>query len=233
MKIRGKSIWGYLTPVLALGLMACSGAPKEEEAGSLSVSLTGNDSAGTLYRLRNANFRIEGYPDYSVPFPAQGGATSVAGSPGLAGAIAVSGGSPGQWSYYLETVSSEEDMNSPLITRRLVPGYYYVTLENSDWFIERVLPSGIEPVEQAVLLSPAYQGAYVWNQGSSTVVYNFGVDGDIIDFRAGDLNIQVTIERPGDQQASGGWSSSGGALVGGAASAGSGAFPSAGGATSF
>lgn len=49
-----------------------------------------------------------------------------------------------------------------------------------------------------MLLTSTCQSAYVYDQGVSTVNYRFGVDGELIEFRAGDLQIGISIEQPGE-----------------------------------
>jgi hypothetical protein len=95
------------------------------------------------------------------------------------------------------TLSSDDDLNAELITRRLLPGSYNVTLRG-DWYLEELQMGQAERVEQAVLLSPVTQYAYVWDGGAQTIYYVFGVGGDIIDFRSGTLNIGIQVEQPGD-----------------------------------
>jgi hypothetical protein len=49
-----------------------------------------------------------------------------------------------------------------------------------------------------VLLSPAAQYVYIYHQSTTYVNYAFGVDGKLIDFRHGDIDISISIERPAD-----------------------------------
>jgi hypothetical protein len=192
---------------------ACSSEPQgaaddgnariDEPTGQLSLELVAADSAGQSYRLRNAIFDItSGY----YPYPGYGGA---AGSTG--------GSGPGQEAV---TVSSETDPDEPTIRTRLSPGSYYVSLHDPGWSLERLTPSGPEPVEESVLLSDATQYVYVYDRSISQVNYTFGVDGTRIDFRYGDLDIGITIERPGDQPPGTGGAGTGGVPnAGGAAGA--------------
>jgi hypothetical protein len=171
---------------IAIGIVACSsglnGGREDSDANAnLSLALTGTDSRGVQYRLRSAEFEIYGYPEL-VQFGA--------------------GGAPD--SFFSTVVSSETDPNAAVITQRVIPGYYYVDFTSGDWFLEELTPSGPERVEQAVLLSPRLQFAPVWNGGSTRVHYQFGVDGELIDFRSGNINIGIGIERPGDSAGAGG-----------------------------
>jgi hypothetical protein len=208
-------VWSSIVPIVAFGLMGCSSSQpaSSEERGSLSVALTGTASDGQLYRLRNADFEISGYPEIGDSGTGAGGAVD-----------------PGSGGFYSEVVSSEADPNAPVITRRLIPGYYYVNFMSSDWYIDRITPDGAERVEEVALLSPRFQAAYVYNGGTSDVVYRFGVDGQVIDFRNGELRIRVEIERPGDR-ASGGFGTGGWWSTAGSPGQGprGGAFPAAGG----
>jgi hypothetical protein len=164
--------------VLALGLAACAdtqpatdqGVEDNGNVGELSLSLTGADSDGRAYRLRNGVFDLYGYPE-------QGDGSE----------------------FYQESVSTEDDPDAPTINKRLVPGYYEVNFASYDWYLERLSEAGEwERVEEAVLLSSRYQTAYVYNGNSTMVAYRFGVDGQLIDFRAGELDIGIEIEQPGE-----------------------------------
>jgi hypothetical protein len=66
------------------------------------------------------------------------------------------------------------------------------------WRLEELSASGPVSVEQVVLLSPQNQYAYVWDGGESRVYYSFGVGGELIDFRGGQLSIGISVEQPGD-----------------------------------
>jgi hypothetical protein len=143
------------------------------EIGDLTLNLTGSDSDGRLYRLRNGEFYIFGYPDF--PQPADGG-----------------------FSGFETTVSTETDPDAPVITLRVVPGYYNVAFNTNSWYLERRVDDEWERVEQAVLLTPSSTGVYVSNGFVSQVNFRFGVDGELIDFRAGDLQIGIEIEQPGE-----------------------------------
>jgi hypothetical protein len=177
----------------ALLLASCTQAVEpdsETESGMLSLALTAVDSQGANYRLRNAEFEVYGYPDYQYSTPSMGGSGGRGG-----------GGSD---SFYQENFSTETDPDAEAITARLVPGYYNITLINDDWYLERTNEMGAERVEQVVLLSPRYQSTYVWDGGVAQVNYRFGVDGELIDFRSGELRIGIEIERPGERCVPGG-----------------------------
>jgi hypothetical protein len=173
----------------------------EEKSGELSVALVGTDRSGQQYRLRNATFEIYGYGEYSDT-----GAAAQAGSPNLG----EGGGFNGYGDYY-HVVSSDDEPNASVITEKLVPGSYYVTLYSGTWYLERLTSSGPERVQQAVLLSEPTQYAYVRDGGTSSLYYTFGVDGQLIDFRSGELNININIEHPGEQPSGGGYGGEGGA----------------------
>jgi hypothetical protein len=53
---------------------------------------------------------------------------------------------------------------------------------------------------ESVLLTGRQQYAYIDDNSSAEVTYRFGVDGKLIDFRHGDLNIDIAIEHPGDNE---------------------------------
>jgi hypothetical protein len=186
-------IWKYTGTALALAV-ACSAGDRgaEEATGSLLLPLTATDNQGEVYRLRNASFFIEGYPQYAY-------STSSAGA-----------GGNGDGGYYYETVTTEHDPNAAVITRRVVPGTYYVSFNAYEpWYIEHLTASGPVRVAESVLLSTPRQSAYVYDQGSSSVFYRFGVNGRTIDFRHGDLSIRIGIEHP--NQGEGGMAGMGGA----------------------
>lgn len=182
------------TALLAVAAFSCAddGSPPADESseqsepqeiGNLTLNLTGYDTQGRLYRLRQADFAITQYGYY--PYDDYYGGRTPPG--------AYYDGGAG----YSTTVSSESDPDADSLTVRLVPGQYYVSLQGS-WYVERVTPSGVERVQQVVLLTPSYQYAYVYQGGVSAVVFRFGVDGELIDFRHGDLVIDTEFELPGD-----------------------------------
>jgi hypothetical protein len=164
-----------------------------EASGTVQLKLTGADSAGRTYRLREASFQVIGYPYF--------GGLLLPGMP-----YPYDAGSPLSELY----LSTEDDPDLPMLTARVIPGQYTVSLLGSSWYLERSADSGWERVEQAVLLSEATQFAYVWNGGITPVNFSFGVDGELIDFRAGDIQIGITIERPGDADAGMPWPYDGG-----------------------
>jgi len=174
---------------LGVVLAACSGGPNvtpagkqgraELQLGELSLSLIGSDRAGQSYRLRNANFDIDAYY-LTVPTEDDAGAITH------------------------QVVSSDANPDADSIRTRLLPGTYSVRLDNHDWFLEKVGTSGNERVAEAVLLSESQQYAYIYDRGSTEVTFRFGVDGKLIDFRHGDLTIDIAIEHPGDNEQDGG-----------------------------
>lgn len=142
-----------------------------EPLGALELHLSGTDSHGQEYRLRNAEFNIVDYSYY------------------------------GQSNNYNETVSSDTDPNAEFIQTRLVPGQYYVTLSNRLWYLEKLTPNGPERVDNAVLLSDTTVYTYVYENSTSDAYFSFGVDGDVIDFRHGKLRIGISIEHPNEDDA--------------------------------
>src|SRR5690242_13701614 len=109
-------------------------APNQEQAvGNLTLNLVGADSDGREYRLRNAVFNISGqpefpFPGFPFPYPDSGAGSS-------------------------QTVSTETNPDAPVISLRVIPGNYYVNLQSTDWYLERLTGGNWERVEQAVLLS--------------------------------------------------------------------------------
>jgi len=193
---------------LSLTIVACGEEGDGEDAvakpkarGVVTLALTATDSAGVKYRLRNAEFQISGYPDGYYPgmwWDDDGGVSAGAG------------GRPGYPPGYVNiVVSSETDPDAPFITTRLVPGYYDIVLLSDDWYLDRTTDDGVERVEQAVLLSSRYQSVYVWDGGTAYVNYAFGVDGELIDFRSGEVQIGISVEKPGEH-CSGGFGGFGG-----------------------
>ena len=109
-------------------------------------------------------------------------------------------------------LSSDDDLDAEFITPRFLPGDYTVTLRG-DWYLEELKGGRADRIEKAVLLSPQSQYAYLGDGWSQTIYFAFGIDGDIIDFRSGTLNIGIQVEKPGDhncQPAGGGWGGAGG-----------------------
>lgn len=216
---------------LSLWLLSCADAGGGDDGvsmprarGVVRLALTAADSAGVQYRLRNAEFEISGYPDGYYPgmWPDDDGGMS-----------AGTGGRPGYPPGYVTVVvSSETDPEAEFITMKLIPGVYSIALRSDDWYLERATDGGeFERVERAVLLSPRYQSVYVWDGGVSYVDYTFGVDGELIDFRSGELQIGISIEKPGEHCPGGGFGGfggrggSGGACSGGFGAAGAGPIP--------
>ena len=157
---------------LLAGVVSCAGetgeAPAEDEVtGQLAVNLIGTDSQGRLYRLRDANFDVIGQYFYDQPTP------------------------PLEQRQF--TLSTETEPDAEFLDRRVLAGQYLVTLRNG-WFMERLSDDGFERVEKVVLLASNTQYAYVYPNSESEVTYRFGVDGDLIDFRGGDLRIRIEIE---------------------------------------
>ena len=143
----------------------------EPKFGQLDLELLGADSGGHPYRLRNATFQI--HTDYLfVPTEGDAGDSS-------------------------RTVSSDTDPDATSISTRVLPGAYTVTLEGG-WFLEKITGTGGERVDQSILLSPSTQYAYVYDRGTADVTYTFGVDGILIDFRHGSLNIGFNVEHPNE-----------------------------------
>ena len=202
---------------LALAFVGCAESSEvdpDTPIGSLTLMLRGTDSSGVTYWLRNAQFEVYGWPEY-YPWPQPGGGDD-------AGVAAGAGGS-GSMGYYHAQFSSEDYPEDTLVTMRLVPGQYYVTLTNGDWYLERGQGDERERVEQVVLLTPQSQYAYVYDQGVSYIGYRFGVDGELIDFRSGELQVGIEIEKPGERCMWGGGGFGGGFFPCGAA--GSAGFP--------
>jgi hypothetical protein len=157
--------------IVATACLACTGetppnGQDEGALGTLALNLTGSDRHGTQYRLREAEFDVVPYSYY--PSTGQG----------------------------VITLSSETNPLASSITTRLAPGTYTVTLSNRLWYLERLSSNGPERVEDAVLLSEASVYTYVYDRGTSDVYFTFGVDGELIDFRAGKLRINIAIELP-------------------------------------
>jgi hypothetical protein len=172
-----------MTLMLALGLVGCGAtdtednpAPSETEqpdikqVGAISLSLSSHDSKGREYRLRSANFTVTEAVYYYV----------------------YDGGSP-----KTITLSSEQDPNASILSTRLTPGEYLVSLQPG-WYVERLSATGSERVAKTVLLSASEQYTYVSAGSSTSLQFRIGVDGDLIDFRYGELNIDTVIELPGE-----------------------------------
>ena len=141
--------------------------------GKLALNLIGQDRHGQQYRLREAEFDVAPYA-YYYPYP----------DSQQQGVI---------------TLSTETELDSPTLETRLAPGAYTVTLSNRLWFLEKLTEDGPERVEHAVLLSANSVYAYIYDRGTTDVAFSFGVDGELIDFRHGQLRISIDIEHPGDE----------------------------------
>ncbi|HEY6879698.1 MAG TPA: hypothetical protein VI299_16840 [Polyangiales bacterium] len=84
-----------------------------------------------------------------------------------------------------------------MISVRLVPGPYRVSLGGA-WYLERMTASGAQRIEKSALLSEPIQCAYIGNKWYTDLEFRFGVDGTLIDFRHGNLNIDIRFELPGE-----------------------------------
>jgi hypothetical protein len=144
----------------------------EAEVSGLSLSLSSTDSQGRTYRLRNATFTVRAAYEWF----GDGGVPS--------------GGT---------VLSTETDPSADRLSLRVASGYYEVAL-GGDWYIERLTPNGPERVEQVALLTEQTQFTYVGDGWNYDLEFRFGVDGTLIDFRHGDLNIDIGIELPGEAQ---------------------------------
>jgi hypothetical protein len=143
---------------------------EEQKPSGIALSLVATDSQGRTYRLRDASFVITPYYWWS----ADGGVPSP------------------------QTLSTETHPEATRMSVRLLPGEYVVALQGN-WYIERVTANGVERVQKVVLLSQQTQYAYVSDGWYANVEFRFGVDGDLIDFRHGDLHVDVVVELPGDR----------------------------------
>lgn len=173
--------------------------------GSLTLGLTGLSPSGSSYRLRDAIFQISGCADsidgggyYPYPYPAYAG---------TGGTLPVAGEGGGGASCSTFELSSEDDLDAPSVSKRVLPGYYTIVLLDG-WHLERASTGGWADVDRALLLSPKVQQQYVWDQGAAYVNYSFGVDGDLIDFRHGDINIGISVQTPGEVGSTGGYGGS-------------------------
>jgi hypothetical protein len=104
------------------------------------------------------------------------------------------------------SVSSETDIDNPFVRARLFYGSYSVSLRPEDWYMERITPDGAQRVDQAVLLSTQSMSVYVQQGGVSQIGFQFGVDGELIDFLGGDLDIGISVQRAPNAQAGAGGS---------------------------
>lgn len=96
----------------------------------------------------------------------------------------------------LATVSSESDPDAELLSTRLFHGFYTVSLLAEGWYIERVTEEGAIRVEQVALLSSPSQSIGITAGAASRIAFQFGVDGELIDFIGGDLEIGISIQNP-------------------------------------
>jgi len=181
-----KARWSRTIVAAFVAMAACTGAendgPGEEAAGELELALIGTGSNGTQYRLRQGEFVVS--PNYyEYEDESWGG----------------QGGDP----YQATVLSTESDPDADRIVGRFLPGSYYVTFTSTDWYLEALTPSGPERVEESVLLSSRFVYAYIYDGRSTAVTYRFGVDGELIDFRSGKLEIGIAIERPEDHMEGG------------------------------
>lgn len=168
MRINGLLAFALLA---ALGCSSEGAKPEagdEGQNGTLALMLSATDAQGESYRLRNAEFSISGYSYVS-----------------------------GQYVYTNTTVSSETDPELPVVRALLLEGYYDVTFNDaSGWYFEHVTPAGAEPVEKSTLLGAASQSTYIYRGSTTPISFAFGVNGELVDFLGGQLEIGVTVEQP-------------------------------------
>ncbi|HMI90195.1 MAG TPA: hypothetical protein VK509_02475 [Polyangiales bacterium] len=93
----------------------------------------------------------------------------------------------------LTTISSESDPDGELLSTRLFQGYYTIALRPEDWYIERISAEGAARVEHVALLSSAQQSTSITAGAASRIAFQFGVDGEPIDFLGGKLEIGISI----------------------------------------
>jgi hypothetical protein len=162
-----------------LGVLGCAAQapqppPTSEPTATLQLALTGVDDQAQQYRLRNATFSIYGYAQ-TPPYPTVD-----------------------------TSVSSEDDLDHDFLSTRLLPGNYTITLQNPDWYLERIASDGTaERVAKSVLLSAQSQPFSLYEGGTTQVYFTFGAGGDLIDFRHGSLSIGITVQRPTDDGTAG------------------------------
>lgn len=175
----------HIAIACVLAVLGCSAQTTQrpdtsEKTATLQLALTGSDDQAHQYRLRDATFGING-TSYDPIYQSIN-----------------------------TSVSSEDDLGHDFLTTRLFPGSYTITLQNSDWHLERLASDGsAERVEKAVLLSAQSQSFYLNNDSTTQVYFTFGAGGDLIDFRHGDLEIGITVQRPLDEGTAGTPSDSG------------------------
>lgn len=170
-----RALWFALA--LTVGSASCNdqqnydenlGEGRVDATGAIALNLVGSDSQGRQYRLRNASFEVGS--SYYPGFDAGAGSATT-------------------------TLSTETTPDADYLSVRVVPGPYAVTLLPG-WTLERETEQGVEQVAQVVLLSDARQQTWVYQNGVSEVFFRFGVDGDLIDFRHGDIQVGIEIELP-------------------------------------
>ena len=171
------AVWLALAVVLSSASCAEEQVEPAEQSGeqvglgTISLNLTGVDTSGRPYRLRNAEFHVQS-PYWG--WDANAGSNVV--------------------------LSTESQQAGDTLSATLIPGTYYVSLGGS-WYIERTTSEGVvERVQKVVLLSEATQYAYVYQNYVTPIAFRFGVDGDLIDFRHGELSIDIDIEQPRDSR---------------------------------
>lgn len=146
------------------------------ELGTLALNLQGTDKGGRQYRLRHADFRVT---NEFYAWADAGPAVS-------------------------KVLSSEDSLDQPTLSVLLSPGPYQVVLEG-DWYLEVRVDGEWQRVRKAVLLDGAVRFVYIQNRFRSFVSFAIGVDGELIDFRHGELQIGIEIEHPEDSQDAGWW----------------------------
>jgi hypothetical protein len=155
---------------LSFAVAACgyhgedTAAADDSEVGTLQLALTGVDAQMQRYRLRDATFDIQG-TRYT------------------------------DFQSVTDKVESESDPDGELLSARLFHGSYTVALQPLAWYIERIAAdgNGAERVEHVALLSSAQQSVGITAGAASRIAFQFGVDGELIDFLGGDLEIGISI----------------------------------------
>jgi hypothetical protein len=183
--------WSMMCSVVLVGAAAvgcqqdASTAAAPAHAGTLTLALSANSRNGDAFRLREAVFHLYGCSDGWTYFPPNSGSAGSA-DPSMYAAQCVD-----------QRFASENLLDQMTITQRVLPGDYSVMMEG-DWYMEQQVDGTWTRVDKVVLLSTPLQQTHVYDGGSTQISYLFGVGGDAIDFRHGDLGIGIQVERPGD-----------------------------------
>jgi hypothetical protein len=171
--------WSWFAAILLLALGACEDASPSDRASVIDGELGSLEMSLIGVDADNQRYRLRG------------------------AAFEIAGTEHFTFQPVSQTLLADDHLDDAVLRSELVYGYYTVSLHPESWYVERVTPEGPQRVEEAVLLSPLMQHVSIQPSSVSQLGFQFGVDGDIVDFFGGRLEIGVGFQRPPQPDAGG------------------------------